>query len=420
MRKVREILRLRASGLTDRAVAQSVGCARSTVQECLKRAREAGVGWPLPEEVDDAVLEARLYPRAPTVAAAEFAEPDFAYVARELTRKHVTRRQLWREYFAQHPNGLRYTAFCVRYQRWRATTDAEVTLAQEHAPGEALFVDYGGDPAYVTDPQTGEQRAVWLFVAAWGFSHWLYVEATATQQSPDWLAAHVNALEAAGRVPRVLVPDNTATAVRRALRYDPELNPTYRDLAEPYGLAVLPARPRKPRDKAKVESAVLIAQRRVLAALRDTVFFSLTELNTAIANIVAQINAEPFQKRPGSRNELFERYERPIAQALPARRYEYASWHQSLVHRDHHIWTAAGFPDTELRCTRNRSGNERHTQSIYGGVQARSGEARERWADCLRGSAGFGTGFQHGGALGARGPSASGTGVSRPRQSDDR
>lgn len=343
MRKVREILRLRASGLTEREVARSVGCARSTVQECLKRAREAGVSWPLPEGVDDTVLEARLYPRAPAATAAAFPEPDFAYVARELARKHVTRRQLWREYHAQHPNGLKYTAFCVRYQRWLATTGADVTLTQEHAPGEALFVDYGGDPAYVTDPQSGERRPVWLFVAAWGFSHWLYVEATATQQSRDWLAAHVNALEAARCAPKILVPDNTATAVRRALRYDPELNPAYRDLAEHYAIAVLPARPRKPRDKAKVESAVLIAQRRVLAALRDAVFFSLAELNVAITGVVAQINAEPFQKRQGTRDELFERYERPAAQALPARSYEYASWHQSLVHRDHHIEVDRGY-----------------------------------------------------------------------------
>ena len=177
------------------------------------RTRDAGISWPLPEGVDDAALEAQLYPRAPVVTAAAFPEPDFAYIARELTRKHVTRRQLWREYSAQHPNGLKYTAFCARYQRWLATTGAEATLAP-----------------------------------AWGFSHWLYVEATATQQSRDWLAAHVNALQTAGCAPKILVPDTTA--VRRALRYDPEINPAYRDLVEHYQVAVLPARSRRPRDKA--------------------------------------------------------------------------------------------------------------------------------------------------------------------------
>ena len=136
MRKVREILRLRASGLTDRQVAQSVGCARSTVQECLRRARAVGISWPLPDELNEVALTARLYPRAAATPASEYPEPDFAYIAHELTRKHVTRWQLWREYRAQHPDGLKYTAFCVRYQRWCATVGAEVTPAQEHQPGE--------------------------------------------------------------------------------------------------------------------------------------------------------------------------------------------------------------------------------------------------------------------------------------------
>lgn len=345
MRKIREILRLRAEGFTDEEVARSVGCARSTVQECLRRARAAGIGWPPPVELDEAALSARLYPRrvAPVRPPRAIAEPDFAYIARELTRKHVTRRQLWREYHAAYPQGLKYTAFCVHFQRWRATAGADVTLAQEHVPGEHLFVDYGGDPAYVTDRQTGEKRPVWLFVAAWGFSHLLYVEATATQKSADWLTAHVNALETFGCAPQALVPDNTQTAVRRALRYEPELHPEYRDLAEHYSIAVLPARVRRPRDKAKVETAVLIAQRRVLAALRDAVFFSLADLNAAIRAIVDEINAEPFQKREGTRRELFERHERAAAQALPPRRYEYAKWHSSLVHRDHHIEVARGY-----------------------------------------------------------------------------
>lgn len=250
MRKIREILRLRAAGFTDQQVAASVGCARSTVQECLRRARAAGISWPLPEELDEAALQERLYPRAiPVRPSSTIPEPDFAYIARELTRTHVTRRQLWREYHAQHPQGLKYTAFCARFQRWRATVGAEVTLAQEHQPGEQLFVDYGGDPAWLTDRHTGEKRPVWLFVAAWGFSHLLYVEATGTQKSADWLTAHVNALEAFGCAPHAIVPDNTTTAVRRAPCYEPQLHPEYRDFAEVYSITVLPARVRKPRDK---------------------------------------------------------------------------------------------------------------------------------------------------------------------------
>jgi transposase len=344
MRSIREVLRLKAEGFTDRAVAQSVGCARSTVQECLRRARVAGLAWPLPEALDEAALLGRLYPQAAPKAHIEAVpEPDFAEVARELTRKHVTRRQLWREYRAGYPKGLGYTAFCVHYRRWRATIGAQVTLALDHEPGEQLFVDYSGDPGYITDAGTGERRPVQLFVAAWGFSHYLYAEATPTQNTDDWLRAHVNALQRFGCVPGAIVPDNTSTAVRRALRYDPEFNPEYREFAEHYSVAVLPARVRKPRDKAKVESAVLIAQRRILAALRDAVFFSLAELNAAIARIVAQINAEPFQKREGTREDLFERYDRPAARALPERAYEYGQWRKALVHRDHHIEVARGY-----------------------------------------------------------------------------
>lgn len=344
MRSIREILRLKAEGVPDREIAASVGCARSTLCECLKRARVAGISWPLPEELDEAALVARLYPGTALKRHIEtFPEPDFAEVARELTRKHVTRRQLWREYRARYPRGLGYTAFCVHYQRWRATTGAEATLALDHQPGDRLYVDYSGDPAYLTDPRTGEKRRVELFVAAWGFSHYLYAEATATQGTADWLRAHVNALAAFGCAPAAIVPDNTTTAVRRALRYDPDLNPSYREFAEHYSVVVLPARVRRPRDKAKVENAVLIAQRRVLAALRDAVFFSLADLNAAIARIVDEINAEPFQKREGSRRELFERHDRPAARELPERGYEYAEWKRCLVHRDHHIEAGRGY-----------------------------------------------------------------------------
>lgn len=335
MRKVREILRLRAEGYSEREIAQSVGCARSSVQICLWRAEQAGVGWPLPVEQDDAALEALLYPRRPPGIEVHPA-PDYEWVERELKRKHVTRRQLWREYLAQHPEGLQYTAFCVKFQHWRRSRN--VTLSLTHTPGDRLFVDYAGDPACFTDPTTGEVQKAWLFVAVWPYSSRLYAEATRTQTSPDWLGAHVRALEAFNAAPRALVPDNCTTAVKKALRYDPQFNRSYAELAEHYALAVLPARVRKPRDKAAVENGVLIAERRVLGSLRDRQFFSLAELNAAISQIVAEINAEPFQKRAGSRHSVFESEERPATQSLPARRYEYAEWKiGARVHPDHHI-----------------------------------------------------------------------------------
>lgn len=335
MRKIREVLRLRAEGYSEREIAQSVGCARSSIQICLWRAEQAGLGWPPPSELDEAALEARLYPRRQPGVEIHPA-PDYAWVERELKRKHVTRRQLWREYLAQHPEGLKYTAFCVKFQQWRRSRG--VTLSLTHTPGERLFVDYAGDPASFTDPVTGIEQRAWLFVAVWPFSSRLYAEATRTQTSPDWLGAHVRALEAFNAAPRALVPDNCTTAVKKALRYDPQFNRSYAELAEHYSLAVLPARVRKPRDKAAVENGVLIAERRVLGGLRDRKFFSLAELNAAISEIVAAINTEPFQKREGTRHSVFESEERPATQALPLRRYEYAEWRiGARVHQDHHI-----------------------------------------------------------------------------------
>lgn len=248
----------------------------------------------------------------------------------------MTRRQLWREYLARHPEGLKYTAFCVKFQTWRRSR--AVTLAMTHVPGDQLFVDYAGDPVSFTDPTTGLEQRAWLFVAVWPYSARLYVEATRTQTSADWLSAHVRALEAFGCAPRALVPDNCPTAVKKALRYDPQFNRAYAELAEHYSLAVLPARVRQPRDKAAVENGVLQAERAVLGGLRNAKFFSLAELNTAIHQRVAAINAEPFQKRDGSRDSVFESEERPLARALPMRRYDYADWKiGARVHQDHHI-----------------------------------------------------------------------------------
>ena len=335
MRKIREVLRLRAEGFSEREIARSVGCARSSVQICLWRADKAAVSWPLTPDQDEARLEALLYPRRQPGVEVHPA-PDFEWIERELKRKHVTRRQLWREYLARYPDGLKYTAFCVKFQTWRRSRN--VTLALTHTPGDRLFVDYAGDPAVFTDGATGLEQRAWLFVAVWPYSARMYAEATRTQTSPDWLGAHVRALEAFGCASRVVVPDNCRTAVKKALRYDPQFNRSYAEFAEHYSLAVLNARVRKPRDKAAVENGVLLAERAVLGGLRDRQFFSLAELNAAIVQIVAAINAEGFQKRAGSRVSVFEAEERPATQALPARRYEYAEWKiGARVHQDHHI-----------------------------------------------------------------------------------
>ena len=335
VRKIREILRLRAAGFSEREIARSVAAARSSIQICLWRAERAGIGWPVPVDLDDAALEALLYPR-PKPGIEVFPAPDFEWIERELARKHVTRRRLWREYLARHPDGLKYTAFCVKFRQWRATR--AVTMSLEHIPGDRLFVDYAGDPAFYTDPTTGIAQRAWIFVAVWPYSGLMYAEATRTQKSPDWLGAHVRALEAFGAAPKAITPDNCKTAIIKARRYDPEFNRSYSDFAQAYSLAILPARAKKPRDKAAVEQGVLLAERAVLGGLRDAKFFSLAELNAEIGKIVTEINTTPFQKREGCRRSVFEAKERALAQPLPAHRYEYTEWKlRAKVHLDHHI-----------------------------------------------------------------------------------
>src|SRR5882757_3281443 len=222
MRKIREVLRLKyAVGLGERQIAQSIGAARSTVQTCLHRARVAGIRWPLPESLDDAQLEARLYPPAAVVTAIPL--PDFAHLDRELSRPGVTRHLLWQEYQAQHPNGLRYTAFCVHYRRWKSS--AHPVMRFEHRAGDKLFVDYAGHTVAVIEPHTGELRFAQIFVAVLGCSNYTFAEATFSQALPDWLSSHVRALNFFGGAPAAIVPDNLKSGVIKAHRYDPEIKP---------------------------------------------------------------------------------------------------------------------------------------------------------------------------------------------------
>jgi len=334
MRKIRELLRLKFDlGLSIRKIAASLVVARSTVKECLTRAEAAGVDWPVPEDVDDAQLEARLHPAKPL--APGIALPDFAHVQRELARPGVTRLLLWQEYKAQHPDGLQYSAFCDQYRQFSRT--AEPVMRFEHRAGEKCFVDYAGHTVGIIDRHTGEIRESQIFVAVLGCSNYTYAEATWTQSLPDWLGAHVRALECFGGAPGAIVPDNLKSGVDRAHRYEPDLNRAYAEFAEHYGVAILPARVRKPRDKAKVEGAVLIVERWILARLRDRQFFSLTELNAAIDALLTELNERPFQKLDGSRRSRFMELDRPALKALPPRAYEYAQWKCAKVHPDYHI-----------------------------------------------------------------------------------
>ncbi len=322
VRKIQEVLRLKYElGLSDRKIAATVGSARSTAQECLQRCRQAGIGWPLHAELDEVQLHERLYQRE--VPLSRVPQADFAALHAELSRPGVTRMLLWQEYKAAHRDGWQYGAFCDQYRRWLRTQ--ELVLRQNHTPGEKLFVDYAGHTVSVTDRHSGEVRQAQIFVAVLGASNYTYAEASWTQSLPDWLGAHVRALEFIGGLPRAIVPDNLKSAVNKAHRYEPELNPAYQDFAERSELAILPARARRPRDKAKVEVGVQVVERWILARLRNRTFFSLSELNSAIGQLLNELNNRPFKRRAGSRASVFAELERPVLRALPLQRYEFAS-----------------------------------------------------------------------------------------------
>ena len=336
MRKIREVLRLKwAAGMSNRRIAASCGVSRPTVSEYLRRAESAGLSWPLPADASDARLERLLFPPPPDLPASARGVPDFAEVHRQLKRKGVTLFLLWQEYRAACPDGYQYSWFCERYGVWRGKLD--VVMRQDHRAGEKLFVDYAGQTVGVIDRTTGELRQAQVFVAVLGASNYTYAEATWTQGLPDWIGAHVRAFEFIGGAPELVVPDNLRSGVRKAHRYEPDINPTYQEMASHYGVAVLPARVRKPRDKAKVEVGVQVVERWILARLRHRRMFSLGELNEAIGECLERLNARPFKKLPGSRRELFETLDRPAMHPLPARPYEYAEWKKVRVNIDYHV-----------------------------------------------------------------------------------
>jgi transposase len=336
MRKIREILRICwGGGLSARQAGASCGVGRTTIKEYLDRAEQAGLSWPLPEELDDAALEHRLFPSTIPLDVERRNMPSFDYLRKELTRKHVTLQLLWREYKEKNPEGYEYSQFCLRYRAWLKTLD--VTLRQDYKAGEKLFVDFAGDTIPIHDPHTGGTTPASLFVACLGASNYTYAEAVLSQDLPSWISLHVRTFEFIGAVPAIIVPDNTRTGVTHPCRYEPDLNPTYQDMAAYYHTAVIPARVKKPRDKAKVESAVLIAERWIIAALRNHTFFDIGELNKAVRERLEEFNNRPLQKLKVSRRHLFETIDKPAMKSLPERRYEYAEWEKHKVNIDYHV-----------------------------------------------------------------------------------
>ncbi len=337
MRRIRQLLALHfGAGASTRTIGRELGIAPSTVREYLARAAAAGVGWPLAADVTDESLVARLFVNAGVRAGARHhAEPDWPAVARELKRPGVNLQILWDEYRAIHPDGYAYSRFCQLFREFERRLSP--TMRQQHVAGQKAFVDYSGKRVPIADPLTGEVRMAEIFVAVLAASSLTYAEASWTQTLPDWIGAHVRMFRFFGAAPRLLVPDNLKSGVHKPSFYDPEVNRSYAMMAAHYDVGVLPARPRRPRDKAAVEAGVRFAQSYILGRLRNVTFFSLAECNAAIAAALERMNGREMRRLGMSRRQLFDAVERPAMRALPEQDYEYAEWRLARVGIDYHV-----------------------------------------------------------------------------------
>ncbi len=334
MRKVREVLRLRfGAGLSTRQIAQSCNIGHSTVREHEQRARASGLGWPLPEDMDDTRLKAVLFQRPKLSPTRPL--PDMTFLHTEMRRKDVTLQLLWYEYKKDYPDGYQYTQFCEHYRRHCRKLD--LSLRQEHKAGEKMFADWAGKVIPVVDRHTGEITPASIFVAVLGASNYTYVEAAPSRILANWITVHLHAFAFFGGVTEIIVVDNLKTGVKSPCRYEPDINPAYQDMAAHYGTVVIPTRVRSPKDNAKAEVGVQVVQRWILAALRNHTFFSIDELNAAIGELLEWLNNRKFKKLPTTRRELFEKLDRPALKPLPPRHYPFVEWKTARVNIDYHI-----------------------------------------------------------------------------------
>src|SRR5579872_2731768 len=337
MRKLKEVLRLHSLGLSQHQIARSCSISQSTVHQYVSAAQAAGVRWPLPDDWDEQRIEQAVFSQRPTPSVwRKHPEPDWTKVHQDLqTHKELTLQLVWQEGREGNPEGYGYSRFCELYRRWLKKLD--LVLRQEHRAGEKMFVDYAGATIPIHDAESGEVHAAAVFVAVLGASSYTFAEATAGQDLRNWIGSHQRAFEFFGGTVEVVVPDNLKSAVTHPSYYEPDLNPTYRDLGEHYGVAIITARPYRARDKAKAEVGVQVVQRWIVAALRKRKFFSLAEVNQAIAELLGRVNQRPFRKREGSRATLFAQLDRPALKPLPATRYQFGEWATARVNIDYHI-----------------------------------------------------------------------------------
>lgn len=336
MHKTREIMRLSMEmGLSKREIARILAISHNTVSDHLNRAQAANLAWPLPDSISEEDLENLLFPRGRHSASGSRATPDFDYVRKELSKKGVTLQLLWIEYKKENPDAYQYSHFCDLYKVWKKGLD--ISMRQVHKGGEKLFVDWAGPTVPIIDQLTGETQPAYIFVAVLGASNYTYAEASLSLALPSWISAHCRTFEYLGGVPLLIVPDNTKTAVIKADYYEPTLNQTYLEMANHYGTTIVPARTRRPKDKAKVETGVQIVERWLLAPYRNRSFFSIHELNQTLKADLLVMNNKPFQKLEGSRSSHFESLDKPNLKPLPACPYEFALWKKPRVNIDYHI-----------------------------------------------------------------------------------
>jgi transposase len=354
MHHIREVLRLKAGGASNRVISGCLGIARSTVADVLARAAAAGLNWPAAGGLTEAALAGTIFKRTAQsshLGVRRRVEPDWAALHLELKRPHVTLMLLWEEYRAENAQGYGYSRFCELYRAFEEKLAP--TMRQTHIAGEKLFVDFaGGTVPVLVDRHSGEIRQAQIFVATLGASSYTYATATWTQTTADWVGAQSSALVFFGGAPRMIVPDNPKATIVKACFYEPGVQRTYADFAAHFGIAVVAARPRKPRDKAKVESGVQLVQRWILAKLRNRRFTSLAQLNAAIAELVTQLNDRTMRKLHTTRAALFETVERAALRPLPVEPYVYAEWKLARVGLDYHIDVAGHYYSVPYRYLR--------------------------------------------------------------------
>ena len=337
MRKLREILRLRLhAGLSIRQVRNSLRISIGAIQKISTLAEQTGINWEQVCQMNDTELARHFYPKADTRSSSRLELPDWSEVHQELRHENMTKYLLWEEYTQKYPNrSYSYAQYCHLYGKWQKKQRR--SMRQVHKAGDMLFVDYAGQTVPIISGTTGEIRKAQIFVAVLGASNYTFAEATLSQTLPDWLNSHARALSFFGGVPRLIVPDNLKSGVTKPCRYDPDLNPSYQQLASHYGCAIMPARPRKPQDKSKAEVGVQVIERWILARLRHHSFFSLAELNQCIKALLESVNNRPFKQFKGCRREWFESIDKPALMTLPRELYCYTDVKQVKLNIDYHV-----------------------------------------------------------------------------------